>query len=151
LNVIQLYIGHIGASRAYGLHFEILDFALFLTNQGLTIYLGHNRRWSHKWRVNTPRMNPQAAVARAATPRRRTPATVAAAASSAFATAAHALAGGAAPQPSTYAPVVSIVPVARQNSAMARNEIPAPVPPQQSATAAAQRLAEIAAVSSHAR
>jgi len=144
LNVIQLYIGHIGASRAYGLHFEILDFALFLTNQGLTIYLGHSRRWSHKWRVNTSRMSPNAAAARSAAPRRRTPATVAAAASSAFATAAHALAGAAAPQPSTYAPVVSIVPIARQNSAIARNQIPGPVPPQQSATAAAQRLAEIA-------
>ena len=51
LNFFQLYIGYIGASRAYGMHLEIMDVALFLTNQGVTVYWGHTHRWSRKWRI----------------------------------------------------------------------------------------------------
>ena len=54
LNFIQLYIGYIGGSRAYGMHLEIMDVALFLTNQGVTIYWGHAHRWSRKWRIKAP-------------------------------------------------------------------------------------------------
>jgi hypothetical protein len=113
LNFIQIYIGYIGASRSYGLHFELMDAALFLTNEGITIYLGHKYRWSRKWRVN-----PQAGAyvqTGAATSALSKPAQLVAAAAGGLATAAQALATAAVPVPA-YAPVVSVVPLKRTNS-----------------------------------
>lgn len=122
MNLIQMYIGYIGASRAYGLHFEVMDLALFLTNEGITIYFGHRYRWARKWRINvTDGRVTQGAVRKAVPAASRLPAKVAAAASGAFATAAQALASPAAVAPSTYTPVVSVVPYTREPAAAAKD------------------------------
>jgi hypothetical protein len=114
LNFIQLYIRYIGASRAYGVHFELMDFALFLTNQGITIYLGHKHRWSRKWHIKAP--TPAMSTPPHAQPSKiRTPGRVAAAASGAFASAAQALASPVVELP-TYTPMISVVPVMKGNS-----------------------------------
>jgi hypothetical protein len=114
LNFIQIYIGYIGASRSYGLHFELMDAALFLTNEGITIYLGHKYRWSRKWRVNPPKTGAYVRTG-AATSALSKPAQLVAAAAGGLATAAQALATAAVPVPA-YAPVVSVVPLKRSNS-----------------------------------
>jgi hypothetical protein len=111
LNFIQLYIGYIGASRAYGVHFELMDVAVFLTNQGITIYWGHKHRWSRKWRIKVP-TSAMSTVAPAQLSKNRTPRRVVAAASGAFAGAAQALANPAVHIPS-YTPVISVVPITR--------------------------------------
>jgi hypothetical protein len=113
LNFIQLYIGYIGASRAYGLHFELMDAALFLTNEGITIYLGHKYRWSRKWRFAAQNAYAQSKSAASAGSISNKPAQVIAAAAGGLATAAQALATAAVP---AYAPVVSVVPLNRSNS-----------------------------------
>jgi hypothetical protein len=114
LNFIQLYIGYIGASRAYGMHFELMDVALFLTNQGITVYWGHKHRWSHKWRIRMLTA-PVSTVAPAQLSKSRTPRRVVAAASGAFAGAAQALASPVVHVPS-YTPVISVVPLTRGDS-----------------------------------
>ena len=113
MNFFQLYVGYIGASRAYGVHLEIVDTALFLTNQGITIYLGHKYRWSHKWRIGSAASPVSSAGSRQAS-KSRTPGRMAAAASGALATAAHALASPVVPV-QVYTPVVSVVPLVRGN------------------------------------
>jgi hypothetical protein len=115
LNFIQLYIGYIGASRAYGLHFELMDAALFLTNEGITIYLGHNYRWSRKWRFTATNAYVQTKTPASALSISKKPAQVIAAAAGGLATAAQAFATAAVPAPA-YAPVVSVVPLKRSNS-----------------------------------
>ena len=54
LNLIQIYVGYIGAGSAFGLHLEVFDNALFLTTQGVTMYWGHKHRWSRKWLRKRP-------------------------------------------------------------------------------------------------
>jgi hypothetical protein len=127
LNFIQLYIGYIGASRAYGVHFELMDVALFLTNQGITIYLGHKHRWSRKWRIKAP--TPAMSTLPYAEPSKiRTPGRVAVAASGAFASAAQALASPVAHVPS-YTPMISVVPITKGNSKSSMKP-PAITPPR---------------------
>jgi hypothetical protein len=115
LNLIQLYIGHIGASRAYGLHFELMDAALFLTNEGITIYLGHKHRWSRKWRVKAQKTAVKMTQhGKAAQVGRRKPSTVIAADTVAPA-AGEALASLATGGPA-HSPVLSVVSLAPKRS-----------------------------------
>ena len=134
LNLIQLYIGYIGASRAYGLHLEVVDLALFLTNEGITVYVGHKFRWAHKWNANSGIRKVLAGAASSVIGAIRIPSRVVAAASGAFATAAQALASPVAPVVSPPPPVVSVMPYTRQQTA--------PIPPRHDLAAVSAPLVD---------